>query len=120
MPFIILKTNQTIDDAMATDIKTALGKFIEYVPGKSEQYLLIEIQDDCRIYLRGTKAEPVVYVTASIFGNESHVGYNMFTSAITQVIQNVLHVSPNNIYIKYDDISVWGVAGKTIDRYQYR
>ncbi|MBQ8037819.1 MAG: hypothetical protein IJ268_12580 [Proteobacteria bacterium] len=120
MPFFILKTNQTIDDETATEIKTAFGKAIELVPGKSEQYLLLEIQDRCKIYLRGSDREPIAYITASIFGNESHLGYAELTDAITRILQTILHIPSHNIYIKFDDIAVWSVAGKTIDRNQLR
>ena len=74
MPFIIAKTNRAVSENQAERIKTALGRAIPLVPGKSEDYLLVEVRDKCRLFLRGKPDEPIAYITASIFGNESHAG----------------------------------------------
>ena len=38
-----------------------MGKVIELVPGKSEEYLLLEFEDNCRLWLRGKNDEPPNY-----------------------------------------------------------
>ena len=40
-----------------------IGKAIELVPGKSEEYLLLEFEDNCRLWLRGSKSFGKVVVT---------------------------------------------------------
>lgn len=39
---------------------------------------------------------------------------------MTKVFVEVLSIPPKNIYIKFDDISVWGVGGKIFDRNDYQ
>ena len=41
MPFIISRVNIAVTDEQKERIKAALGKAIELVPGKSEEYLMI-------------------------------------------------------------------------------
>ena len=116
MPFIIARVNMSVSREQEQEIKTLLGRAIELVPGKSEQYLMIGFEVDYHFWLRGDDSRPAAYIEASIFGNERHLGYEGLTHEITQAFKNVLGIPPENVYIKYDDISVWGVNGFTIER----
>ncbi len=53
-----------------------MGKAIELVPGKSEQYLLLSFEPDSRLWLRGDDSQSMAYIDAAIFGNEGHYGYH--------------------------------------------
>ena len=48
MPCIQIKTNVKTDEAAAEKIRKALGSSICHLPGKSEDWLLVSIQDDRR------------------------------------------------------------------------
>ena len=119
MPFIISRVNVPISAEQETKLKTLLGRAIELVPGKSEEYLLLGFEDNCRLYLRGESSQPIAYIEASIFGSEGHCGYNKFTAAVAKIFNDVLGVPAENIYIRYADIPGWGVNGRYIDRQQY-
>ena len=115
MPFIITRTNVSIDERKERELKTKLGNAIELIPGKSEEYLLLSFEDNQRLWLRGNKIEPIAYVEASIFGNDDHVGFDRFTVEVTKILYETLSVPPQNVYIKYEDIKVWSVYGRTFD-----
>ena len=120
MPFIKAKVNCPISPEQEIRIKARMGKAIERVPGKSEEYLLLEFEDNARLWLRGDDAQPMAYIEAAIFGNESHAGYPAFTAEVTKVFQSVLGIAPENCYIKYEDITAWAVGGQYIDRRMFR
>ncbi len=120
MPFVKIKTSTAVTPEQEIKIKTGFSRAICLVPGKSEQYLLLEFEDRCRLWLRGRNDEPIVYIEAAIFGNEDHAGFDAFTAAVTKLFSEELLIRPENIYIKFEDIGVWGVAGMCIDRNQYR
>ena len=42
------------------------------------------------------------------------------TAELTLAFHEVLGIPPENIYIKYEDITAWGVGGMYIDRRQFR
>ena len=52
MPFIISRTSRSISREQEQQLKTRLGKAIELVPGKSEQYLMLGFEDNCRFCFR--------------------------------------------------------------------
>ena len=120
MPFIICKVNRPISRAQETELKTRMGKAIERVPGKGEQYLLLSFEPDSRLWLRGDDTQPIAYIHTAIFGNEGHCGYPEFTAEVTRTFGDVLGIPAGNVYIKYEDITAWGVGGQYIDRGYFR
>lgn len=120
MPFIKIKVNCRISPEQEIELKTRMGKAIELVPGKSEEYLLLEFEDEARLWLRGRNARPMAYIEAAIFGNESHAGYPAFTAELSRIYQDVLGIAPEDCFIKYDDITAWAVGGQYIDREMFR
>lgn len=120
MPFIISRVSTEITAQQETELKTRLGKAIELIPGKSEEYLLLGFEDNYHLYLRGDNSEPTAYIEASVFGNENHFGYKAFTAAVTKIFNDILGIAPDRIYIRYSDITAWGVQGLYIDREMIR
>lgn len=120
MPFIKAKVSCSVTADQETKLKKRLGKAIELVPGKSEEYLLLDIECNCHIWLRGVNSEPTAFIEAAVFGNEEHYGYDAFTKECTRAVQEVLGISPGRIYIRYEDISAWAVNGYYIDRRHFR
>ena len=116
MPFVIARVNVPVNHEQEQQIKAHLGRAIELVPGKTEQYLMIGFEDNYRFWLRGDDSQKAAYIEVSIFGNEEHCGYKALTYEITKAFFEVLEIPPENIYIKYDDIHVWGVNGITIEQ----
>jgi len=59
MPFVKVKVSCSLSMEQEFELKAKKGEAIELVPGKSEDYLLLEFEDNCRLWLRGSKAEPI-------------------------------------------------------------
>ena len=120
MPFVKTKVSCSISADQETELKKRFGKAISLGPGKSEDYLLLEFEENRRMWLRGEHEEPVAYIEAAVFGNESHAGYDVFTAEVTSALAQILGIKPERVYIKYEDITVWGVGGQYIDRGMFR
>lgn len=93
MPFIKTKVSCKINKAQEEEIKSRMEKAIELVPGKSEEYLLLEFESGWHLWLRGNNTEPIAYIEAAIFGNELHYGYDKFTAKVTEIISDVLGIT---------------------------
>lgn len=119
MPFITSRVNRSISREQELQLKNRLGKAICMVPGKSEQYLMLNFEADSHLYLRGDDSQPMAYIEAAIWGNEAHLGYDQFTAEVTRIFHEVLGIQPDHIYIRYSDIPDWGVAGMNFDRNKY-
>ncbi len=110
MPFINVKTNVSVTDDKAESIKSLFGQAITAIPGKSEAWLMVEIEPERKLWFKGT-AEEAAMVEVSLFGGASHNAYSMLTSHITGIISAQLGIPTSRIYVKYSETSNWGWNG---------
>ncbi len=111
MPYINTKTTVTITEEKRENIKTKLGKAIELIPGKSENWLMLSFEDNSVMYFRGSNDNPLAFVDVKIFGKASSEAYSKLTKAITDILQEELELQPEGIYVKYEEVSTWGWNG---------
>lgn len=67
MPFINVKISENLSDTQVDNIKSRLGEAISLIPGKSEAWLMVNIQDNCKLYFKGTNDKPTAFTAVSIF-----------------------------------------------------
>ena len=111
MPFINIKTNLEVDSAVEEEIKKALGKAIEIIPGKSESWLMVNFEDNCHLYFKGDKTLPNLFVELKIYGTASGTTLEKFTAEATKIFNMNLGVSPDHMYFKYELVDNWGWNG---------
>lgn len=111
MPYISTKTNVTISKDKEKAIKTKLGKAIELIPGKSENWLMLSFEDQCSLYFKGSSDQPIAFVEVKLFGSANSSAYDKLTSAITNILKEELEIAPNQIYVKYEEVQNWGWNG---------
>lgn len=111
MPFIDTKTNVTVSKEKETELKERLGQAISIIPGKSENWLMVAVEDEIPMYFRGDDSSPIAFVEVKIYGNASSEIYEKMTAALTVIYKDVLGVSPDHMYIRYFGSSDWGWNG---------
>ena len=110
MPFINIKTNENVTEEKAKAIKSKLGLAITAIPGKSEGWLMVGIEDDYKLFFRGSE-EPDAMVEVSIYGKASDNALSVLTSNITGIMLDVLGISTDRIYVSYMTTDKWGWNG---------
>lgn len=111
MPYIGTKTTVNITKEQRTEIKKKLGEAIALIPGKSENWLMLGFEDNVKMYFKGDDTKDTAFVEVKIFGNASASVYNALTSKITDILNSCLGISPDRIYIKYEEAEYWGWNG---------
>lgn len=111
MPYISTKTTVTISPEKREIIKMKLGKAIELIPGKSENWLMLSFEDNSFMYFKGSNEKPLAFIDVKIFGEASKDSYSKLTKAITEIIHEELSIQPDFIYVKYETVSTWGWNG---------
>lgn len=107
MPFIHVKTNQTVSPEKAVQLKAALGEAITLIPGKTEQWLMVQIEDQNQLWLAGSDA-PAAFADVRLVGSASDADYTRLTERLTELLSEVLEVAPDRVYIPYQEIGHWG------------
>ena len=110
MPFISITTNAAVTDENAVSIKTALGKAISVLPGKSENWLMVNISDNNRMYFKGTDS-PAAMVKTELYGKADPAKLSALTSEITAVLGDTLSIPADRIYVSYLCTENWGWNG---------
>lgn len=110
MPYISTKTNVTVSKDQEIALKTAFGKAIELIPGKSERWLMLGFSDNERMWFVGDDA-PAAMLEVEIFGSASAAAYDALTAELTKTVASVLSVPASRIYVKYEEIDTWGWNG---------
>ena len=112
MPFINLKTNVNVTKESSIELKNQFGELISILPGKSETWLMVEVEGNKEMYFRGTD-EPLAILEVKVYGNSlDDEKSNKLTSALTEATHKILKVPSDRIYVAYFLTSTWGFAGE--------
>lgn len=110
MPCIETKVNVKISKEKEEALKTRFGKAIELI-GKTESWLMLSFQDDCRLYFKGSQP-PMAFVEVKLFGKAGADAYGKMTAEITKILKEELSLEPSNVYVKYEEVDHWGWNGR--------
>lgn len=111
MPYINTKTTVVISTEKRETIKKKLGKEIELIPGKSENWLMLSFEDNSSMYFKGSKERPIAFIEVKLYGKASSDAYRRLTKAITDIMNEELEIQPDCIYVKYEEVANWGWNG---------
>lgn len=110
MPFIDSKIAGEVTEAQKEAVKTKLGKAISLL-NKSENYLMVGIEDHYDLFMAGKKLEKGAYVSVSLFGSASASAYDKMTGAICDIFAQELGIPGNAVYVTYHGVNDWGWNG---------
>lgn len=111
MPYIGTKTTVTITLEKEAVLKERLARALEAIPGKSENWLMCEFDDNCRLWLGGRNDEPAAFVQVKIYGKAHREAYDRMTGAVCKTLSEELNIPAERIYITYSEYTDWGWNG---------
>ena len=115
MPYISTKTSLTISAQQEQELVSRYGKAIALI-GKSEAHLMLDFQDNCRMYFAGSNAKPSVFLDVSLLGKATREGYDKLTEKLCADVSEILGVDDGCIYVKYEEAGTWGMNGFNFQR----
>lgn len=111
MPFVTVKTNTSINKESETKIKAKLGEAIKII-GKTESWLMLNFEDNQKMYFRGENSSKIAFVQIDLYGSASREEYNSMTEEVTKILNEELEIEPDKIYVKYSEIENFGYNGR--------
>lgn len=111
MPYIDLKTTKTCNNDQCETLKAAFGKAIESFPGKTEAWLMVNIEDAQKLWFKGNSSADSAMVDVALFGKANSSAYDKMTKALTVILSGELGIPTDRIYIKYSEVEHWGWNG---------
>ena len=111
MPFINLKTNVEITPEKEVAVKAGLGQAITALPGKTEAWLMVNIEDNHHMYFKGDGSKPLAFIGVQILGKASRADYEKMTAQLCELMERELSIAPDCVYVKYGEGEHWGWNG---------
>ncbi len=111
MPFIDSKVSVKTTPEQRKELKERLGQAIAIIPGKSESWLMVNIEDDQNMYFRGENDQPTAFIAVNVYGDPDPSAFEKMTAELTKIYGDVLGVSPDHMYVRYSATHDWGWNG---------
>lgn len=108
MPYIHVRTNQMLSDDEEQNLKTALGEAITLLPGKTEDWLMVDLEGDARLWFAGDKDRLLAIVEVDLLGKSDKASYEKLTARICDIMEKELNVPADGVYVKYGEYTHWG------------
>jgi len=108
MPFINSKISVKLTAEKETLLRKKLGKAIELIPGKSEEWLMLGFEEGYKLHFKGEELLKGAFINVKIFGKSEKEAYEKLTSEICNIFAEVLDIPSDKIFITYDEVEVWG------------
>ena len=110
MPYIATTSNISMSGRKKEAIKERMGKAIELIPDKTEDWLMLSFRDNVSMYFRGND-EPCAICQVKLFGTADEKNYANLIEALTDILREELDIDPDRIYVTYDEVNIWGWNG---------
>lgn len=111
MPNIATKVSVEITAEKELVLKQKLGEAIGILKGKSEAWLMLSFEDNCRMYFKGDNSEPTAFVEVQVLGKINPAESEMLSKEICSIFEKELSIPQDRTYIKYEEIDQWGWNG---------
>ena len=109
MPFINSKVNFSVTEEQLQSLKGQLGQAIGIFPGKTERYLMLNFDQNCRMFFAGEDSFRMAMIEVKVFGKLSRC--DEMTERLTEIFATELDIAPDKIYVKYEECYNWGMGG---------
>lgn len=110
MPFIHTRVNRPISQEEEKAMAKKIGQAVVSL-GKSENWLMLQFEDNCRMYFKGDCRKPLAFVSVKLYGKSGKDAYQQFTGEMTRLLGDVLSIPADGVYVEYEETDHWGWQG---------
>ena len=104
MPFIVSRVNIETTREQKIAIKEGIGTLIELIPGKTEERVVLALEDSIFLAAAGNCDEPIAFIEVNVLNHRHHAGFDLFAQSVTELYGKILGIPAKNVYIKFMDM----------------
>ena len=109
MPYIDEKFSVKIHAENEKSLAEKITNAITLIPGKTPASLMVNLQDECKLYFRGKNENPCAIFEVKIFGASTKDAYTNLTARLCEIAKDELGIEGKDVYVKFDEVSLWGM-----------
>ncbi len=107
MPYISVNLSSALSSEKEEILKKEFGELIQTIPGKTEERLMLEFQDNCRLWFKGQNNAPIAFINVMLYGKSEHEFYQALADKTIALLNRELDVPSANIYVKFEEVPNW-------------
>ena len=111
MPFISVHTNAKLSEAQKENFKSAIGEAVSLIPGKREELLMLEIEDEKTMYFKGKSDGIYAAVTVNCYKNAPFEDNRNFTRRVYEILEQQWNIADDHAYVIIIEVPTWGTRG---------
>ena len=111
MPYIKITTTKKVNDDTGCELFKELGKAIELLPGKTEEWLMLSLHDGERMAFRGS-TEDCAMVEVELFGKATDSAKSALTAELCRIVTDKIKAPSSRTYVTYREVEAWGYDGE--------
>ena len=112
MPFINTITTKEITKEKKALLTQRLGDAITVLPGKTESWLMLKFEGGAEMAFKGDSESDCAMVEVELYGGADDESMNALTGKISLILEDVLGIAPERVYVKYFATGAWGYSGE--------
>ncbi len=113
MPYVKLTTTKTLTLQQEVALKKITGELISIFPNKTEDYLMIHIEDNQVMYFRGKEIE-CMRIGVELY-RQCDIEYKKeFVQRLMKEIAHITNIPVENQYLTIHEYDHWGMDGDFI------
>ena len=114
MPYINTVSTKEINKEKKNALTRAYGEAIELLPGKSEKWLMLKFEGNADMAFAGDTEGDFAMVEVELLGNSSAEAMGKLTGRISEILDEVLGIPSDKVYVKYFSTPTWGWSGENL------
>lgn len=113
MPYLMIQTNQTIDEAAGKILLTNASKLVAAELAKPESYVMVALEAAVPMLFAGDNA-PLAYLELKSIGLPEDKTANL-SAALCTLMEETVGISKERVYIEFANAerTMWGWNGRT-------
>lgn len=113
MPFITIITTKTLTLQQEVTLKEIAGKLISIFPNKTEDYLMMHIEDNQVMYFKGKELD-CMKIDVQLYGYVDIQYQREFCERFMKEIEKVTQISISRQYLTIHEYEHWGMEGELL------
>jgi hypothetical protein len=111
MPYIDVNVSLKFSDQEKDTLKAKLGELISMIPGKTEDVLMVGINDGYTLYFSGQKKEKIAYVNVKLYKQSEFEHKAAFTRKVFEFFENEYGITGDNLFMNFCEYDSWAFRG---------
>lgn len=107
MPYINTTTTKKITEEQRLELINTFGKLIEIIPGKIEEYLMLNFEGEAKMAYQGDANQDCAILAVDILGAAEEKYLARLSDELCLAVNRVLGVPTERIYVKFGVYDHW-------------